>query len=137
MRCIVIFIFLQRRLFDLPHFCRIKRRIIKRAIHLDCSTMQKSYLPTALIALTSLLMVREFGLSQMYIGITWKVTMEDHVLISQDAIIWTHDHDFKNAPDRLEKCPAYTQYVPSDIHIERNVWIGSRAIILPSCNQIG
>ena len=28
-------------------------------------------------------------------------------------------------------------YVPSDIHIERNCWISSRAIILPSCNCIG
>ena len=73
----------------------------------------------------------------VYIDITGKVSIEKYVLISQDVIIWTHDHDFKTEADRLEKCPAYTQYVPQDIHIETNCWIGSRAIILPSCNHIG
>ena len=48
----------------------------------------------------------------VYIDITGKVVIEDNVLISQDAIIWTHDHDFKTPEDRLEKCPAICHMYP-------------------------
>lgn len=133
---------MQAKLFDYPRFRRIKQRLIKKLFHLDFSIglQHHSEIISAHHFNRENLIIKGTGVwiePNVYIDITGKVVIEDHVLISQNAIIWTHDHDFKTPEDRLEKCPAYMPYVPSDIHIERNCWIGSRVIIPPSCNRIG
>ncbi len=51
----------------------------------------------------------------------------DDVLVSEDAVIYTHDHglDPSSMPSSMPKT------------IEGGVWIGMRAVVLPSCHRIG
>lgn len=58
---------------------------------------------------------------------TGELIIEDDVLISQDVIIYTHDHglDPRSAAQPRRK------------RIGKNVWIGARAMILSSCEEIG
>lgn len=51
----------------------------------------------------------------------------DNTLISSDSIVYTHDHGYdpRSVPEAIAKV------------IGRDVWIGTRAIILPSCRVIG
>jgi len=58
---------------------------------------------------------------------TGGLVIDDDVLISQDVIIYTHDHGID------PRSPAQ----PFHKHIGKNVWIGARAIILPRCQVIG
>ncbi len=55
------------------------------------------------------------------------LTIEEGALVSESAIIYTHDHGY----DPRSKPTA------SPLVLKRNCWIGSRAIILPSVNYIG
>lgn len=48
-------------------------------------------------------------------------------LISDSVVVYTHDHGF----DPRARPAGYPK------SIGRNVWIGARAIILPSCSEIG
>jgi len=61
------------------------------------------------------------------LDMTGGLTLGDGVLISEQAVIYTHDHglDPRSRPVPLSKM------------IERDVWIGMRAVILPSCRIIG
>lgn len=61
------------------------------------------------------------------LDITGGMKIGDDVLISQDVVIYTHDHglDPRAAPQ------AYPKLIGPD------VWIGMRAVILPQCQQIG
>lgn len=51
----------------------------------------------------------------------------DKVLISEDSIVYTHDHglDPRSEPRPMDKI------------IEQGAWIGARSIILPGCRKIG
>ena len=61
------------------------------------------------------------------VDFTGGVEIGNNVLISEDAVIQTHDHglDPRSIP------------VPRPLRIGNNVWIGSRAIVLASVNSIG
>ena len=61
------------------------------------------------------------------LDVTGGMQIGDDVLISQDVVIYTHDHglDPRAAPQ------AYPKVIGPD------VWIGMRAVILPQCQQIG
>jgi len=61
------------------------------------------------------------------LDMTGGLALGDGVLVSEQAVIYTHDHglDPRSAPVSLSKT------------IERDVWIGMRAVILPSCRVIG
>lgn len=53
--------------------------------------------------------------------------IREYATISEDAIIYTHSHGLE--PRSVPKGYSKT--------IGRNVWIGTRAIILPQCEEIG
>ncbi|QDV65940.1 acyltransferase [Crateriforma conspicua] len=55
------------------------------------------------------------------------LTIEDDALVSEGAIVYTHDHGYD----------PRSQPAASSLVLKRNCWIGSRAIILPSVNSIG
>lgn len=55
------------------------------------------------------------------------LTIERNVLVSAEAIIYTHDHGLN--PRAL---PTFTP-----LHIGEGAWIGVKAIVLPSVNYIG
>ena len=63
----------------------------------------------------------------VHLDTTGGLSIGSGVLISEGAVIYTHDHglDPRSAPDGLPKT------------IGRNVWIGTRAVILPKCQRIG
>lgn len=58
---------------------------------------------------------------------TGGLTLGDDVLISEGAVLYTHDHglDALSTPSLCSKV------------IAQDVWIGMRAVILPSCRWIG
>jgi len=62
------------------------------------------------------------------IDITDDVTIVNDVIISDEVLILTHDHDVEG--DRLN-------IIHSPLIIKSNVFIGVRATILNSCNYIG
>ncbi|WP_417740054.1 acyltransferase [Rosistilla oblonga] len=64
---------------------------------------------------------------QTILDFSGDLTIEEGALVSEGAIIYTHDHGY----DPRSK-PTSTPLV-----IKRNCWIGSRAIVLPSVNYIG
>ncbi|WP_327794002.1 acyltransferase [Harenicola maris] len=61
------------------------------------------------------------------LDMTGGLTIEHHALISAEAIISTHDHgrDPRSAPRPMPKV------------IGARAWIGTRAMILPQCQNIG
>ncbi len=61
------------------------------------------------------------------LDMTGGLTLGDDVLVSEQAVIYTHDHglDPRAAPVSLPKIIAC------------DVWIGVRAVVLPSCRMIG
>ncbi len=61
------------------------------------------------------------------IDFTGGVTIEDNALLSNSVAIYSHDHghDPRSRP------------VPNALVIERNVWIGAHAIVLPGTERIG
>lgn len=63
----------------------------------------------------------------VHLDTTGGLTIATGVLISEDALIYTHDHglDPRSIPTPLSKC------------IEADAWIGARAVILPQCRRIG
>ena len=65
--------------------------------------------------------------SNVMLDHTGGLRIGSNVLISEDVLIYTHDHglDPRSKPRPLEKI------------IEDDVWVGARCIVLPSCRSIG
>ncbi|WP_400086333.1 acyltransferase [Yoonia sp. R78084] len=62
-----------------------------------------------------------------HLDIEGGLTIHDDVMVSEHALIFTHDHGLD--PHSLAR--------PAPKVIGAGVWIGARAVILPSCAQIG
>ncbi|MCG3267013.1 acyltransferase [Yoonia sp. I 8.24] len=63
----------------------------------------------------------------VHLDITGGLRIGDGSMISEDAVIYTHDHGLDpHAPPQ-----------PRAKEIGADVWIGMRAVILPQCTQIG
>ena len=62
-----------------------------------------------------------------FLDVTGGLEIGSGALISAEALIYTHDHghDPRSAPSQ---CPKT---------IAEDVWVGARAIVMPSCHQIG
>ena len=65
-----------------------------------------------------------YGAHVDYSGV---VELEDDVLISQDAIIYTHSHGYD----------PRSEPVVNELVVGRGAWIGARAIIMPGVRRIG
>jgi maltose O-acetyltransferase len=63
------------------------------------------------------------------IDISEKVVIGKNVMVCEDVLILTHDHDKRYFMDR-------GKIIKSPLVIEDNVFIGARSIILPGCNLI-
>ena len=63
----------------------------------------------------------------VHLDMTGGLTIGDDVMLSESAVVYTHDHglDPRSTPVLRPKT------------IEAGVWIGMRAVILPSCQRIG
>lgn len=64
------------------------------------------------------------------IDVTSNVTLGNRVSISDDVMIFTHEHDVDNPRDR-------SKLVTSPLIIRDDVYIGARTIIVNSVNLIG
>lgn len=65
--------------------------------------------------------------ADVHLDMTGGLVIGDDVLISEGAVIYTHDHghDPRSVPVGYPKT------------IDRGAWIGMRAIILPGCRHVG
>ena len=65
--------------------------------------------------------------AEVHLDMTGGLTLADHVLISEGAVLYTHDHglDPRAVPTL---CPKT---------VGSGAWIGMRAVILPQCTSIG
>lgn len=63
----------------------------------------------------------------VHLDITGGLTVGDDVLISQDVVIYTHDHGLD----------PHSVPIPIPKVIDQDVWIGMRAVILAQCHFIG
>lgn len=61
------------------------------------------------------------------LDVTGPLTIGENTLISEDAVIYTHDHGL----DPKSKPEVYGKEIGS------NAWVGMRAIILPKCTRVG
>ena len=63
----------------------------------------------------------------VHLDMTGGLILDDDVLISEGAVLYTHDHglDPHATPDFMPK------------KIGQGVWIGMRAVVLPGCQHIG
>lgn len=68
----------------------------------------------------------------VFIDYTGYLQIKDGVWILSETMIYTHKHDI----DYLRTNKKNTT-IQTDLLIEENAYIGSRVIILPSCNYIG
>lgn len=68
----------------------------------------------------------------VFIDYSGNVIIKDNVRLTNGVIIETHEHDY-HKDYRLPR----TKITPSGLLIEEGVIVGSRAIILSSCNYIG
>jgi acetyltransferase-like isoleucine patch superfamily enzyme len=66
------------------------------------------------------------------IDYTGELIIEDNVMISEEVKIFTHIHDINSHKD-IKK----TKIIPTKLVIEKYVWIGTGAIILPTVKKIG
>ena len=57
------------------------------------------------------------------------LTIGSGTIISRCCEIWTVNHNYDS--DDLEAIPYDRRFVPKEVTIGENVWIGSRAILLP------
>ncbi|KJZ20668.1 acyltransferase [Loktanella sp. S4079] len=62
-----------------------------------------------------------------HLDMTGGLSLGDGVMISQDVLVYTHDHglDPRSVPQPIGK------------EIATGAWIGARAVIMPSCRRIG
>lgn len=63
----------------------------------------------------------------VHLDFTGGLVIDDGVLISEGAVIYTHDHGL----DPRSKAVPVSKVIGAD------VWIGMRAVILPGCHSIG
>jgi len=67
------------------------------------------------------------------LDITGNLSVGNHVIISDNVIVYTHSHDYENAESNDWKHPV----CPTFLVIEEGAWIGANALILPSVKKIG
>jgi acetyltransferase-like isoleucine patch superfamily enzyme len=65
------------------------------------------------------------------------LTIHDGVQVTDGVKILTHGHDFTGNKDESLIVPKSNRVFLSELVIEENVFIGSRAIIMPGVNRIG
>ena len=70
-----------------------------------------------------------------FIDSTGNIKIGNNVVISIECLVYTHDHHVKN--QSIMKNDIYTDIKKTNLFIGDEVWIASRAIILPSVNKIG
>ena len=73
--------------------------------------------------------------SNVFIDLAGKVFFEGETIISRGVMIYTHFHDYHQAP--LGSSPGSAPWQPIDIIIHKGVWIGTGAIVQPKCKVIG
>lgn len=66
----------------------------------------------------------------VFIDYSGNLTVGDNVTISQECLIYTHEHDMRGSL-------TAKKIKTGSLTIENEAWIGARAIILPSCNRVG
>lgn len=76
----------------------------------------------------------EVGLGKNFKSLNRIVTIDDYLMMGEDVLFLGGGHNY----DRTD-IPMGHQGTkgPTPLHIAGDVWIGSRAIILPGCRRIG
>lgn len=76
----------------------------------------------------------EVGLGKNFKSLNRIVTIDDYLLMGEDVLFLGGGHNMES-PDIPMGHQGGTGLIP--LHIAGDVWIGTRAIILPGCRRIG
>ena len=71
----------------------------------------------------------------VFIDITGKCILQDNIIISRGAKIYTHYHLYDERKPGLSA--GASPVVPITLTVHKGVWIGAGAIVLPKCSEIG
>lgn len=76
----------------------------------------------------------EVGIGKNFKSLNRTVTIDDYLMMGEDVLFigGGHNYDRTDIPMGLQGSKGMTP-----LHIAGDVWIGSRAIILPGCKRIG
>lgn len=76
----------------------------------------------------------EVGLGKNFKSLNRIVTIDDYLMMGEDVLFLGGGHNY----DRIDIPMGHQgSKEPTPLHIAGDVWIGSRAIILPGCRRIG
>ena len=121
--------FFGAKVFSLPGLWRLRRaaytRLFKAGSNLSLGHNVFIYRTHGLqgsVSIGSSVLMADYAT----VDYSGKVVIEDHVTISEGALVYSHDHDFYALSQRKSNSA-----IPRETTIQKGAWIGARAIILP------
>lgn len=76
----------------------------------------------------------EVGIGKNFKSINRIVTIDDYLMMGEDVLFLGGGHDYDRTDIPMGHQGSKTS---TPLHIAGDVWIGARAIVLPSCRRIG
>lgn len=76
----------------------------------------------------------EVGIGKNFKSLNRIVTIDDYLMMGEDVLFLGGGHNFERTDIPMGHQGGKS---PTPLHIAGDVWIGSRAIILPGCKRIG
>lgn len=127
----------QGKLFDISYLIRIRHHVIRRVYRTGGKMNIRSN-----FSFWSIHYQNNWNLSignnvnmdaDVMIDLTGKCIIEDNVVISRGASLYTHYHNYTERTPREMAGP----FIPTVLTVHSGVWIGAKSIILPKCSEIG
>ena len=127
----------QGKLFDISYLIRIRHHVIRSVYHTGKKMNIRSN-----FSFWSIHYQNNWNLTlgnnvnmdaDVLIDLTGKCIIQDNVVISRGASLYTHHHNYTERSEKELAGP----YIPTTLVVNSGVWIGAKAIILPKCTEIG
>jgi acetyltransferase-like isoleucine patch superfamily enzyme len=72
----------------------------------------------------------------VHIDFSGKVVIDDMVSLSEGSALYSHSHPIVGEEEWLYHRKK-REIIPTEIHLRKSCWIGTRAIIMPGVSEIG
>lgn len=133
----IVLMLVQCKLFDISYLIRVRHYVIRRVYH----TGEKMNIRSN-FSFWSIHYQNNWNLTlgnninmdaDVLIDLTGKCIIQDNVVISRGASLYTHYHNYSERNKKELAGP----FIPTTLMVNNGVWIGARSIILPKCSDIG